>query len=77
MNKRILVTFLWFNVGWTTGAMATFFLGMPAGLDVALAVASAAFFWLDPMHKLWTSPTTRRIAQRPEELQAPSRLAHE
>jgi hypothetical protein len=59
MNKRILATFLWFNVGWTAGAMATFFLGLPEGLSIALAAISAAFVWWDPAHILW--PQGRRI----------------
>ena len=33
MSKRILATILWFMVGWTAGAMATFFLGLPDGLN--------------------------------------------
>jgi len=59
MNKRILATFLWFMVGWTAGAMATFFLGLPEGLNIALAVVIAAFVWADPAHLLW--PQGRRI----------------
>jgi hypothetical protein len=59
MNKRILATFLWFNVGWTAGAMATFFLGLPEGLNIALAAIVAAFVWWDPAHLLW--PRGRRI----------------
>jgi hypothetical protein len=61
MNKRILATFLWFNVGWTAGAMATFFLGLPEGLSIAMAAISAAFVWWDPAHILW--PQGRRIVK--------------
>ena len=53
MNKRILGTFLWFQVGWTAGAMATFFVSAPAGLDVVLATVAAIFVWWDPGHRLW------------------------
>ena len=53
MNKRILGTFLWFQVGWTSGAMATFFLNAPAGLDVVLAITAAIVVWWDPGHRLW------------------------
>jgi hypothetical protein len=61
MNKRILATFLWFNVGWTAGAMATFFLGLPEGLSVALALILAGVVWFDPAHLLW--PRGRTIVK--------------
>ena len=67
MNKRILATFLWFNVGWTAGAMATFFLGLPEGLNIVLAAIMTAIVWFDPMHILWPAAQTRRI-RRPDEL---------
>jgi hypothetical protein len=61
MNKRILATFLWFMVGWTAGAMATFFLGLPEGLNIVLAIVIAAVVWWDPAHLLW--PQGRRIVK--------------
>jgi len=61
MNKRILATFLWFNVGWTAGAMATFFLGLPEGLNIALALAIGALVWLDPTHLLWAGRQARQL----------------
>jgi hypothetical protein len=69
MNKRILATFLWSMVGWTAGAMATFFLALPEGLNLILAAALAAVVWFDPAHLLWPQgrrimknvPTTRRV----------------
>jgi hypothetical protein len=61
MNKRILATFLWFMVGWTSGAMASFFLGLPDGLNVMLAAGVGAFVWFDPAHVLW--PQGRRIVK--------------
>jgi len=69
MNKRILATFLWLVVGWTAGAMATFFIGLPDGLNIALAVLLAAMVWFDPAHLLWPQggrivkhiPTTHRV----------------
>jgi hypothetical protein len=73
MNKRILATFLWFNVGWTAGAMSTFFLGLPAGLDVALAATLAAVVWFDPIHLLWgTGRKTSTIRRREERLATPT-----
>ena len=78
MNKRILATFLWLNVGWTAGAMATYFLGMLDGLNIALAAIMAALVWFDPMHLLWVArPTTRRVVKRPAERAAPTTLATE
>jgi hypothetical protein len=72
MNKRIVATFLWFNVGWAAGAMATFFLGLPEGLNIALAALLAGLVWFDPIHLLWPQgrrivkdvPTTHRVAGR-------------
>ncbi len=61
MNNRILATFLWFNVGWVTGAMATYFLGLPEGLNIALAITIAAVVGLDPTHRLW--PVERRTVR--------------
>ena len=61
MNKRILATFLWFNVGWTAGAMATFFLGLPDGFSWGLAIILAAVVWWDPAHLMW--PQGRRIVK--------------
>jgi hypothetical protein len=76
MNKRILATFLWFNVGWTAGAMSTFFLGLPSGLDVALAAILAVVVWFDPIHVLWGTRQAR-IIRRPEERVVPPTLATE
>ena len=59
MNKRIVATVLWFMVGWTAGAMSTFFLGLPDGLNVALALILGAVVWFDPAHVL--RPQGRRI----------------
>ena len=61
MNKRILATFLWFNVGWTAGAMASFFLGLPEGFSWGLAIVLAAVVWWDPAHLMW--PQGRRIVK--------------
>ena len=61
MNKRALATFLWFNLGWTAGAMATNFLGLPDGLSWGVAIALAAVIWWDPTHLLW--PQGRRIVK--------------
>ena len=61
MNKRILATFLWFNVGWTAGAMAAFFLGLLDGFTWGLAIILAAVVWWDPAHLLW--PQGRRIVK--------------
>lgn len=74
MNKRILATFLWFNVGWTTGAMATFFLGLPEGLNIALAAIIATLVWFDPKHLLWPADQ-RAKSTRTTELVSSSRLA--
>jgi hypothetical protein len=74
MNRRLLATFLWFLVGWTTGSMATYFLGLPEGLNLALAAAVAAVVWWDPAHLLW--PQGRRVLREiPEPKSVPgSRL---
>lgn len=64
MSKRILITFMWFNVGWVAGSMATFFLGLPAGLDVGLALALGGVVWFDPMRRLWSVPRRRIVVTR-------------
>ncbi len=75
MNKRILATFLWFNVGWTAGAMATYFVGLPDGLNIALAVLTAAMVWWDPAHLFW-GEGRRVLREIPEPKTAPgARLA--
>ena len=61
MNKRILATFLWFNVGWTAGAMSAYFLGLPDGFSWGLAIILAAVVWWDPAHLMW--PQGRRIVK--------------
>jgi hypothetical protein len=61
MSKRNVATFLWFIAGWTVGALATFFLGLPSGLNVVLAVTAAAVVWWDPTHRLW--PIEPRIVR--------------
>jgi hypothetical protein len=53
MNKRLVATVLWFNVGWVAGSMASFFLGLPSGLDITLSLAFATVIWWDPAHLLW------------------------
>ena len=73
MSKRILATFLWFTVGWTFGAIATFFLGLPEGLNIASAVVLGAVVWWDPSHRLWIRRNTE--ASRTSELLAGRRLA--
>jgi hypothetical protein len=73
MNKRILATFLWFNVGWTAGAMASYFLGLPDGLNVVLAAGLGALIWFDPRHLLWPAAPMSRV-RRPDDLVAERRL---
>ena len=60
MSKRILATLLWFTVGWTFGAMATFFLGLPQGLNIAAAAILGAVIWFDPRNRLWSAPKVKR-----------------
>jgi hypothetical protein len=59
MNRRLLATVLWFLVGWTAGSMATYFLGLPEGINVVLATLIAAVVWADPAHLFW--PQGRRV----------------
>ena len=75
MNRRLVGTFLWFLVGWTAGSMATYFLGLPEGLNFALAAVVAAIVWWDPAHLFW--PQGRRVLREiPERKSAPAaRLA--
>jgi len=66
MNKRILGTFLWFQVGWVVGSMATFFLHAPAGLDIVLASLVGAVVWWDPTHKVWPQVHASRTIRTPD-----------
>jgi hypothetical protein len=75
MNKRTLATFLWFSVGWAFGAMATFFLGLPDGLNIALATTVAAVVWWDPTHQLWPARQHTEGSDRTAERPAGPRLA--
>jgi len=70
MNKRILATILWFLAGWTAGAMATFFLGLPDGLNIVLAVLIAVTIWFDPAHLFW-GEGRRVLREIPEPKSAP------
>jgi hypothetical protein len=72
MNKRVVATILWFNVGWVVGSMSSFFLGLPGGLDLAMSVAFAAFIWWDPAHRLW--PDRARVARAERSLPQSSRI---
>jgi hypothetical protein len=66
MPKRTLATLLWAVVGWNLGAMLSFFVGLPAGLDLALTVALGAAVFFDPTGKVWgngVSVASRRRAR--------------
>lgn len=73
MSKRILATSLWFTVGWTFGSMATFFIGLPEGLNIASAAVLGAAIWWDPSHRLWSGAKNK--PSRTSELLAGRRLA--
>jgi hypothetical protein len=57
-------------VGWTVGAMATFFIGLPDGLNIALAVLIGAVVWFDPAHLMWAQGR-RTLREIPESKTAP------
>jgi hypothetical protein len=68
MSKRNLAAFLWFLMGWTLGSMLGFFLDLPSGLNLVLAVLVAAAVWFDPTGRLWArgqnDPTSQATGRR-------------
>lgn len=74
MSKRIAAAVVWSLVGWTFGSMGSFFLGLPAGSDLVLALVLAVVAW-EPTGHLWSaSSRPRRHAYVPD---ASSQLATE
>ncbi len=63
-KKRVVVAILWIYSCWVVGGLAEFFIGTPALLGLAVGIAAAVFFGLDPLGVVW--PKTEEKAVRVE-----------
>lgn len=52
-KKRVAAATLWIYSCWVAGGMAEFFIGTPALLGLAVGVAAAVIFGLDPFGVVW------------------------
>ena len=69
MNKRVVITVLWFFAGWGIGAGLADLLALNDLVGPLVGIAIAALIGADPMHVLWprqTSPTGLTAATRRE-----------
>jgi hypothetical protein len=66
-TKRVLVPILWIYSCWVVGGLAEFFIGTPALLGLAVGLAAAVFFGLDPLGVVWpkTEEKTVHVAKSP------------
>ena len=54
--KRAAIAIIWVYSAWVMGGVAEFFIGTPAALGLALGIAGAVFFGVDPMGMVWKKP---------------------
>jgi hypothetical protein len=52
-KKRVAIVILWTYSCWVAGGIAEFFIGTPVLLGVAVGIAGALFFGLDPFGVVW------------------------
>ena len=57
--KRVALAVLWTYSMWVIGELAEFAIGTPAILGLAVGVAGAVLFALDPLGIVWTKPEPR------------------
>ena len=53
IKKRVAAAILWTYFCWVAGGLAQFLVGTPAIFGLAVGVAVAAFFGLDPLRVVW------------------------
>jgi hypothetical protein len=51
--KRVVAAILWVYACWAAGGLAEFLFGTPALLGLAVGIAAAVFFGLDPLGVVW------------------------
>jgi hypothetical protein len=52
-TKRVAIAILWTYSCWMIGGVAEFIVGTPAVLGLAVGIAGAVFFGLDPLGVVW------------------------
>lgn len=53
MKARVIAVPLWFLAGWFVGAAVAWMIGVTALMAPVVAVAAAAFVYLDPRNVFW------------------------
>ena len=60
-TKRVVVAILWIYSCWVAGGLAEFFIGTPALLGLAVGIAAAVFFGLDPLGVVWPKAEAKSV----------------
>jgi hypothetical protein len=60
-TKRFIAAILWIYSCWVAGGIAEFFIGTPAFLGLAVGIAAAVFFGLDPLGVVWSKTEEKAI----------------
>ena len=64
-TKRVAIAVLWTYSCWVMGGVFEFFIGTPAVLGLAVGIAGAAFFGIDPLRVVWPKPEQDGSVARP------------
>ena len=60
-TKRVIIAILWIYSCWVVGGLAEFFIGTPALLGLAVGIAAAVFFGLDPLGVVWPKTEEKSV----------------
>jgi len=60
-TKRVIAAIVWIYSCWVAGGIAEFFIGTPALLGLAVGIAAAVFFGLDPLGVVWSKTEEKAI----------------
>ena len=60
-TKRVITAVLWIYSCWVVGGLADFFIGTPALLGLAVGIAAAVFFGLDPLGVVWPKAEAKSV----------------
>ena len=60
-KKRVVAAIVWIYSCWVAGGIAEFFIGTPALLGLAVGIAAAVFFGLDPLGVVWSKTEEKAI----------------
>ena len=64
-KKRVAAAILWIYSCWAAGGLVELLIGTPAVLGLAVGIAAAIFFGLDPLGVVW--PKTEQMAVEVEQ----------